>query len=156
MSVMGFSAWWTIGPRGYLKSCSFFIASLHSKIERHCIFLLQFTSRMDWKWSWSLESHFFINILIAKGTKKRDAPSAAWRGGGGRMSSCITKSGIRTRTKHSKPTKVSSETKWVSCSCGQLCKNFRGLKLHQIKAKCQASEKKIHTWKMFCVIDWYP
>ena len=26
------------------------------------------------------------------------------------------------------------------CSCGQPCKNFRGLKLHQIKAKCQASE----------------
>ena len=27
--------------------------------------------------------------------------------------------------------------------CGQLCKNFRGLKLHQIKAKCQAPENKL-------------
>ena len=24
MSLMGFSAWWTIVPRGYLKSCNFF------------------------------------------------------------------------------------------------------------------------------------
>ena len=65
---------------------------------------------------------FFINILIAK---------------------CITKSGIRTLTKHDKPTRTSTKTKGVSCSCGQLCKNFRGLKLHQIKAKCQASENKL-------------
>ena len=27
----------------------FSLASLHSKIKRHCIFLLQFTSRIDWK-----------------------------------------------------------------------------------------------------------
>ena len=70
-----------------------------------------------------------------------DAPSAARKGG--RMSSCITKSGIRTGTKHDKPTRTSVETKGVSCSCGQLCKNFQGLKLHQIKAKCQASENKL-------------
>ena len=59
------------------------------------------------------------------------------------MSSCITKSGIRTRTKHEKPTRISAKAKGVSCSCGQLCKNFRGLKLHQIKTKCQASEDKL-------------
>ena len=63
-------------------------------------------------------------------------------GGGGRMSSCNTKSGIRTGTNQDKPTRTSSKIKGVSCSCGQLCKNFRGLKLHQIKAKCQASENK--------------
>ena len=59
----------------------FSLASLHSKIERHCIFLLQFTSRIDRKWNWGLASHFFIYKLVAKGTKKRDAPSAAWKGG---------------------------------------------------------------------------
>ena len=75
-----------------------------------------------------LASHFFIKILIAKDTKKRNACNAARRGV--RMSSCITKSGTKTGTKHDKPTKASN---------GQLCKNFRGLKLHQIKAKCQAS-----------------
>ena len=37
----------------------------------------------------------------------------------------------------------SAKIKGVSCSCGQLCKNFRGVKLHQIKAKCQASENKL-------------
>ena len=31
----------------------------------------------------------------------------------------------------------------MSCSFGQLCKNFRGLNLYQIKAKCQVSEKKL-------------
>ena len=31
----------------------------------------------------------------------------------------------------------------MSCSCGQLCKNFKGLKLYQIKAKCEASENKL-------------
>ena len=46
-------------------------------------------------------------------------------------------------TKHDKPTRTSAKIKGVSCSCGQLCKNFRGLKLHQIKAKCQASENKL-------------
>ena len=61
----------------------------------------------------------------------------------GRMSSCITKSEIRAGTKHDKPTRTSAKTEGVSCSCGQLCKNFRGLKLNQIKAKCQASEKKL-------------
>ena len=63
--------------------------------------------------------------------------------GRGRMSSCNTKSAIRTGTKHDKPTKTSAKTKGVSCGCGQLCKNFRGLKLHQIKAKYQASENKL-------------
>ena len=63
--------------------------------------------------------------------------------GGGRMSSCNTKLGIRTGTKQEKPTRTSDKIKGVSCSCGQLCKSFRGLKLHQIKAKCQASENKL-------------
>ena len=63
--------------------------------------------------------------------------------GGGRMSSYNTKSGIRTRTKQDKPRRTSTKIKGVSCSCGQLCKNLRGLKLHQIKAKCQASENKL-------------
>ena len=83
----------------------------------------------------------FHSYLIAKGTKKRDAPSAARKGG--RMRSCNTKSGIRTGTKQDKPTRTSTKIKGVSCSCGQLCKNFIGLKLHQIKAKCQASENKL-------------
>ena len=39
--------------------------------------------------------------------------------------------------------KDSTKIKGVSCSCGQLCKNFKGLKLHQIKAKCEASENKL-------------
>ena len=43
----------------------------------------------------------------------------------------------------------------MSCSCGQLCKNFRGLQLHQIKAKCQASENKLTCLdkRCFCVTD---
>ena len=45
--------------------------------------------------------------------------------------------------KQDKPTRTSTEMKGVSCSCGQFCKNFRGLKLHQIKAKCQTSENKL-------------
>ena len=61
------------------------------------------------------------------------------------MSSCnrVTKSEIRTGTKQDKLTRTSAKTKGVSCSCGQLCKNFGGLKLHQIKAKCQASENEL-------------
>ena len=64
-------------------------------------------------------------------------------GGGERMSSYNTKLGIRTETKNDKPTRTSTKIKGVSCSCGQLCKNFRGLNLHQIKAKCQAAENKL-------------
>ena len=53
------------------------------------------------------------------------------------------KGGGGGRTKQDKPTITSAKTKGVSYSCGQLCKNFRDLKLHQIKAKCQASENKL-------------
>ena len=55
----------------------------------------------------------------------------------------LPKSGLRARTKQDKQTKTSAKTKGVSCSCGQLCKTFRDLKLHQIKAICQASENKL-------------
>ena len=65
------------------------------------------------------------------------------KGGGGRMSSCNTKLRIRTGTKQDKPTRTSTKIEGVPCSCGQLCKNFRGLKLNQIKAQCQASENKL-------------
>ena len=70
------------------------------------------------------------------------------------MSSCITKLRIRTRTKHDKQTRTSAKIKGVSCSCGQLCKNFGGLKLHQIKAKCPASENKltIHDKRCFVLL----
>ena len=54
-----------------------------------------------------------------------------------------TKSEIRIGTNQDKPTRTSTKIQGVSCSCGQLCKNFRGLKLHQMKAKCQASENKL-------------
>ena len=116
---------------------------------RYAHFLLQFTSKIDWKLHWGLASRFFIHYLIAKGTKKKDDPSAARKGGGGRTSSCNTKS------KQDKPTRTSTKIKGVSCSGGQLCKNFRGLKLHQIKAKCQASENKLTSpdKRCFCVID---
>ena len=69
------------------------------------------------------------------------------------MSSCNTKSGIRTRTKQDKSTRTSAKTKEVSCSCGQLCKNFIGLKLHQIKAKCQASENKLTVPDKRCFVS---
>ena len=61
------------------------------------------------------------------------------------MSNCshATISGIRTGTNQDKQARTSAETKGVSCNCGQLCKKFRGLKLHQIKAKFQASENKL-------------
>ena len=59
------------------------------------------------------------------------------------MSSCNTKSGIRTGTIQGKPRRTSTKIKVVSCSCGQICENVTGLNLNQIKAKCQASENKL-------------
>ena len=49
----------------------------------------------------------------------------------------------RQGNKQDKPTRTSAKAKGVSCSCEQLCKNFGDLKLHQIKAKWQASENKL-------------
>ena len=138
---MGFSAWWTIGLRGYLKSCNFF-HWLHCtpKLKDTAFSIAVYIQdRLEMKLRPS--KPLFHSYLIAKGTKNRDAPSAARKGG--RMSSCNTKSGTMTGTKQDKPTRTSTKIKGVSCSCGQLCKNFRGLKLHQIKAKCQASENKL-------------
>ena len=61
------------------------------------------------------------------------------------MSTCslVTRSGKRTGTKQDKQTRTSAKTKGMSCSCGQLYKNLRARKRHQIKAKCQASENKL-------------
>ena len=80
-------------------------------------------------------------------------PPVLPEGRGERMSSCNTKSGIRTGTNQDKPTRTSTKIKGVSCSCGQLCKNFRGLKLHQIKAKCQASENKLSGTDKRCFVS---
>ena len=55
--------------------------------------------------------------------------------------------------KHDKSTRTSAKIKRVSCSCGQLCKNFIGLKLHQIRAKCQASENKLTGPDKRCVVS---
>ena len=100
MSLMGFSAWWTIGPRGYLKSCNFF-HWLHCtpKLKDTALSIAVYIQdRLEMKLGPS--KPLFHSYLIAKGTKKRDAPSAARKGG--RMSSCNTKSGIRTGTKQDK------------------------------------------------------
>ena len=100
-------------------------------------------------WSPRLPEILQFSSLVSLHSKKERCPPPPVlpeRGGGGRgerMSSCITKSEIRTGTKHTKPTRTSIKTKGVSCSCGQLRKNFRVLKLNQIKAKCQASENKL-------------
>ena len=109
MSLMGCSAWWTIGPRGYLKSCNFF-HWLHCtpKLKDTAFSIAVYNQdRLEMKQGPS--KPFFHSYLIAKGTKKRDAPSAARKGG--RMSSCNTKSGIRTGTKQDKPTRTSTKIK---------------------------------------------
>ena len=64
------------------------------------------------------------------------------------MPSVLPKKGENEQRQYQVRDKDRNETgqrksKGVSCSCGQLCKYFRGLKLHQIKAKCQASENKL-------------
>ena len=77
MSLMGFSAWWTIGPRGYLKSCNFF-HWLHCtpKLKDTAFSIpVYFQDRLEMKLRPS--KPLFHSYLIAKGTKKRVAPSAA-------------------------------------------------------------------------------
>ena len=77
MSLMGFSAWWTIGPRDYLKSCNFF-HWLHCtpKLKDTAFSIAVYIQdRLEMKLGPS--KPLFHSYLIAKGTKKRDAPSAA-------------------------------------------------------------------------------
>ena len=83
MSLMGFSAWWTIGPRGCLKSCNFF-HWLHCtpKLKETAFSIAVYIQdRLEMKLG--PRKPLFYSYLIAKGTKKRDAPSAARKGGGG-------------------------------------------------------------------------
>ena len=86
----------------------------------------------------------------------KDATSTA--GKDGRMSSCkhATEARVRPKTKDSAATTnnpINSHSGKM-CSCGKMCKNNRGLKIHQEKTKCQTPENKLvssSTPKIFCV-----
>ena len=123
-----------------IKSLTRLLASSNSKHKRKQHFCMNYLQGFHSEES--RDKHFkhckdneAVRIEMRKKGSKRGTASATRKGGGG-VTSCIAKSGTRTRTKHDKPTRTSTKTKGVSCSCGQFCKNFRGLKLHQIKAKC--------------------
>ena len=63
------------------------------------------------------------------------------------MSSCrrVTKARVRPKLKDSAATSnnpINSHSEKM-CNCGKMCKNNRGLKIHQEKAKCQTPENEL-------------
>ena len=122
----GFLCWWIFGPRGNLETCVF-------------------------------QQHTYLNLttLNMDGNIEKSAPSTARRKG--RMSSCKRATGARSRprTKASAATRTSSFNicPGIICSCGKMCKDFRGLKLHQAKTKCQMPENTLKAPFKTCFVS---
>ena len=86
---------------------------------------------------------------------KRNVPSTARKEG--RMSSCkrATEARVRPKPKDSAATTnnpINSHPEKM-CSCGKMCKNNRGLKIHQEKAKCQTPENKLVAPPQKCFVS---
>ena len=75
----------------------------------------------------------------------------------GRISSCKRATGARSRSR----TKASAATKTnpfnicpgIICSCGKMCKDSRGLKIHQAKTKCQMPENTLKAPPKKCFVS---
>ena len=73
------------------------------------------------------------------------------------MSSCKRATGARSRPR----TKASTATKTnplnicpgIICSCGKICKDSRGLKIHQAKTKCQMPENTLKAPPKKCFVS---
>ena len=74
-----------------------------------------------------------------------------------RMSSCkcATEAKIRPKPKDSAATMnnpINSHSEKM-CSCGKMCKNNRGLRIHQEKTKCQTPENKLVAPPQKCFVS---
>ena len=75
----------------------------------------------------------------------------------GRISSCkhVTKARVRPKLKDSAATMnnpINSQSRKMG-SCGKMCKNNRGLKIHQEKTKCQTPENKLVAPPQKCFVS---
>ena len=73
------------------------------------------------------------------------------------MSSCkrVTEVRVRPKLKDSAATMnnpINSHSGKI-CSCGKMCKNNRGLKIHQEKTKCQTPENKLVVPPQKCFVS---
>ena len=75
----------------------------------------------------------------------------------GRMSSCkrATEARVGPKLKDSAATMNNpiNSRSGKMCSCGKMCKNNRGLKIHQEKTKCQTPENKLVAPPQKCVVS---
>ena len=73
------------------------------------------------------------------------------------MSSCkrATKARIRSKPKDSAATMNNpiNNHSVKMCSCGEMCKNNRGLRIHQEKTKCQTPENKLVAPPQKCFVS---
>ena len=89
------------------------------------------------------------------GNIENNAPSTARKEG--RISSCKRATGarLRPRTKASAATKTNpfNICPGIICSCGKMCKDSRGLKIHQAKTKCQMPENTLKAPPKKCFVS---
>ena len=70
-------------------------------------------------------------------------------------SKCVTEARVRPKLKDSAAT-MNNNIKSHSikiCSCGKMCKNNRGLKIHQEETKCQTPENKLVAPPQRCFVS---
>ena len=86
---------------------------------------------------------------------ENNAPSTAQKEG--RISSCKRATGarLRPRTKASAATKTNpfNICPGIICSCGKMCKDSRGLKIHPAKTKCQMPENTLKAPPKKCFVS---
>ena len=97
----------------------------------------------------------FSKTYNATNNNKKDAPSTVQKEG--RMSSCkrATEARIRPKPKDSAATMnnpINSHSGKM-CSCGKMCKNNRGLRIHQEKTKYQTPENKLVAPPQKCFVS---
>ena len=87
------------------------------------------------------------------GNIENNGPSPARREG--RMSSCKRATGarLRPRTKASAATKTNPFNICPVGKCGKMCKDSRGLKIHQAKTKCQMPENTLKAPPKKCFVS---
>ena len=118
-------------------------------------------NRVNWK---AMETMFLESIdLYAKNWSKREQVElkylSEWKDQlkEGRMSSCKRATDAREgpKLKDSAATMNNpiNSRSGKMCSCGKMCKNNRGLKIHQEKTKCQTPENKLVAPPQKCFVS---
>ena len=115
---------------------------------------MQLTFRKDWKWRlWPSKPLSLIYHRYKEQQEK--CPQHCPKGGEDEQLQTRDRSEGKTKTKDSAATMNNpiNSHPGKMCSCGKMCKNNRGLKIHQDKTKCQTPENNLVAPPQKCFVS---